>query len=111
LREGEEKPGEGDCHGPGEGEGKEPVGRPEQGRRGEQDRENEIAAVDVRVPEERVDPEVEVEVVRGLELVVPEDVLLGELPDPDQGQDQSLGEQNQESEPEQAAVPGRLREQ
>ena len=47
--------------------------RPEQRRHRDHDHQRQVAPVDVRVPEDRVDPEVGVEFVRADHLVVPEE--------------------------------------
>ena len=57
--------------------------RPSEDAEREQDAQrHQVAPVDVRVPEERVDPEVEVEVVGHLQSVVPEDLLAANWPIP-----------------------------
>src|SRR5207344_2921322 len=110
-REGEDEAGEDDRHHSGEAEREPPAGGPDQPGRPKQNGEHEVPAVDVRVPEERVDPEVEMEVVGGVQLAVPEEVVIRVLAYPDGGQDQALRENQHESPLEQAAVPGLLRQQ
>ena len=61
--------------------------------------ERQIAAVDVRVPEERVDAEVEVEVVRALERRVPEDLAGDALADADQRESGRLAERRRPGSP------------
>ena len=82
-----------------------PLPRPEQRGGDEHDRQRQVAAEDVRVPEERVDPEVGVELVGADHLVVPEQLADRVLGEADDGEEDRLGGDDRGGQPTAAAGP------
>ena len=111
LREGREESGERHRDGGDQVAGGAPVAQPDEDRRREHDGERQVAAKDVRVPEQRVHPEVEVEVVRHLQLRVPEDLPRDVLTQADHGEQQRLRKDDGQRQREQPPVPARVQEQ
>jgi hypothetical protein len=84
---------------------------PEQRRRDHDQHQGQVAAVDVRVPEDRVDPEVGVEFVRPDHLVVPDQAAGQVLDAADRHEGERLGRDHAEDQRQQRPVPLDLAQQ
>ena len=84
---------------------------PEQRRHRDHDHQRQVAPVDVRVPEDRVDPEVGVEFVRANHLVVPEQTAGQVLDRAEQDERRRLDPDDDQHQGQQPPVPLGLTEQ
>ena len=109
LREAEDQPGEDHRQHAGADRDASRVAGPEHGGGHDHGDQRQVAPVDVRVPEERVDAEVEVEVVRELQRRVPEDLAGDRLADPDDREQDGLADDDREAQAEQRAASSRCR--
>ncbi len=82
-----------------------PFPRPEQSGHRDHDRQRQITAVDVRVPEDGVDPKVGVEFIRPDHLVVPEQAAAEVLDRPDRDECHGLQRDDPQHQREQPSIP------